>query len=1309
MNNILSGWRRLTDAPAGIVDPEVRQKTRLLCRLLLGLIPLGFLAIVLQAPHLDHFWPTFLTVLTALALLAVAYGLARTGFYRIGAMLTLIVTPLASFAAILINPDDQMAYGIMLVSIILATMLFDAKGALITGVVNLAGVTLLLPVLGVSLPEQDVVAVPMLFVIVTVLLLISIYARNRLENVRQQSVRDSESRYRTIVETAQEGIWTMDAGARITFVNRKMADMLGYSVKDMLGRHLFDFLDEEGQAIAKKNIARRQQGVTEQVEIKYLTKSGDSLWTEINATPLIDAQGEYAGSLAMVTDITERRRAERSLLEMARAVTATSSEDFFPLLVAHLSRALEADIAFVAELLPDKKDHVRTISLHLDNRSQANFEYALATTPCENVVAQGTCSYPRNVQQQFPEDRLLVEMGAHAYVGTPLYDANGICLGLIAVLFRHPITGEAKIASTLEIFAARARSELERLQSERAIRDSEANYRHLFENMTSGFALHEIICDQQGKPVDYRYIQANPAFEKLTGVPVSNVVGKRLRELMPNTEDYWIETFGKVALTGEPIAYENFSREIGKYFDTWVFSPKRNQFAVIFSDITARKRAEDQLLAVARGVSMPAGGDFFATFTQQLTETLEADFGFVALLRFDTPVKLETLALVGQGQVQNNIVFDLEGTPCVDVVRRGTCSFQQDVRKAFPENPYLATMEAQAYVGAPLLATDGRVLGVVAVLYCHPLAQVASIESMLEIFASRAATELERLRAETQMQKLSSAIEQTADMVIITDRKGKIEYVNPAFERTTGYAAAEAIGRTPSLVKSGKQDTALYQKLWQTILSGEVYNEVLINRRKDGSLYYEEKTITPLKDETGRVTHFISTGKDVTERMQTQERLEFMAQHDALTALPNRALLLDRLKQSVARARWHQRMVAVLFIDLDRFKTINDTLGHEAGDQLLMQLGERFSRIVREGDTVGRFGGDEFVILLDDVASDKDISGVAQKVLDALKAPFDIQQQHLYISASIGISLFPNDGEDGNTLLRNADIAMYRAKEMGKNTYQFYSADMSARAFERLSLESSLRHALERQEFVLHYQPQFDVRTGRIFGVEALLRWQHPDFGLVPPADFISLLEETGLIVPVGEWVLEEAGRQISAWNEVGHRNLRLSVNLSPRQAQASTLLATVQRVLSQQPDAVGWLELEITEGLLVQQSQPLMETFDALRALGVRLSIDDFGTGYSSLAYLRRLPIDSLKVDRSFVRDVPGDADDSAIVTTIIAMAQSLRLEVIAEGVENSEQRDFLSAYGCTRMQGYLFAQPMPAAELTRLLAGAGSESATG
>ncbi|MFZ5862970.1 MAG: putative bifunctional diguanylate cyclase/phosphodiesterase [Nitrospirota bacterium] len=552
-----------------------------------------------------------------------------------------------------------------------------------------------------------------------------------------------------------------------------------------------------------------------------------------------------------------------------------------------------------------------------------------------------------------------------------------------------------------------------------------------------------------------------------------------------------------------------------------------------------------------------------------------------------------------------------------------------------------------------------------------------------------------RQHAESHMRILSTALEQTADSVMITGTDGTIEYVNHAFVRTTGYDPAEVIGHTPNVLKSGRHTAEFYRTVWNTLLAGESFNDVFVNRRKDGSLYSEEKAISPLKDATGRVTHFVSTGRDISERIQTQERLYFLANHDALTGLPNRTLFLDRLEQAISRARWNQRVVATLFLDLDHFKNINDTLGHNVGDQLLRSLAGRLSAALRNGDTVARFGGDEFVILLDDMADASDAASVAQKLLDVLAPPVEVGTTLLQVGASIGVSTFPADGDDPGMLLRNADTAMYRVKESGRNAYQFYSRDMSAQAFERVMIESHLRHALKRGEFTLHYQPQLDVPSGRVVGVEALLRWRHPEQGVISPAQFVPVLEETGLIVPVGEWVIIEACAQLARWRAAGHTRLRVAVNLSSRQflqAKLSSVIAEALARVELPPEA---LEVEITESLLMHPTEVTQRTITALHDLGVRFGLDDFGTGFSSLSYLRRYPFDTLKLDRTFVRDLPDDANDAALTRAILAMGQGLKLDVIAEGVETEAQREFLLAHGCRTMQGYLFARPMPAEDL--------------
>ncbi|MEO5657153.1 MAG: EAL domain-containing protein, partial [Nitrospiria bacterium] len=432
---------------------------------------------------------------------------------------------------------------------------------------------------------------------------------------------------------------------------------------------------------------------------------------------------------------------------------------------------------------------------------------------------------------------------------------------------------------------------------------------------------------------------------------------------------------------------------------------------------------------------------------------------------------------------------------------------------------------------------------------------------------------------------------------------------------------------------------------------------------------------------------------------RSEERLRYLAHRDALTGLPNRTLLHDRLRQAIAQSQRTGAAMALFFLDLDRFKAINDTLGHVIGDLLIQAVAERLTGCVRESDTVARFGGDEFTIVVTNLAQGADAAKVAQKILDALSKPFLLGGPELFITTSIGITLFPGDEESIDGLLRNADAAMYRAKESGRNAYQFYAAEMNDHAVERLALENSLRHALERGEFLVHYQPQVDLGTGRISGAEALLRWRHPELGLISPARFVPIAEDTGLITPIGEWILRAAAEQGQAWRTAGLGPMRMAVNLSARQFTDRGLIQTIARVLGETGFPADSLDLELTESTIMHNAQATIATLHELKRMGVRFSIDDFGTGYSSLSYLKRFPIHILKIDPSFVRDVATNGTDAAIATAIIALAHSLHLTVIAEGVETQEQLEFLRANGCNEIQGFLFSRPLTAEAFTTLL----------
>jgi diguanylate cyclase (GGDEF)-like protein/PAS domain S-box-containing protein len=547
-----------------------------------------------------------------------------------------------------------------------------------------------------------------------------------------------------------------------------------------------------------------------------------------------------------------------------------------------------------------------------------------------------------------------------------------------------------------------------------------------------------------------------------------------------------------------------------------------------------------------------------------------------------------------------------------------------------------------------------------------------------------------RRRAESEMRKLSSAVVQAADAVMITDTNGVIEYVNPAFVRMTGYSAAEVAGKTPRILKSGKHKDEFFAQLWRAMGAGESFHDVIINRRKDGSEYYEEVTIAPVRNPEGEVTHFISTGRDISDRMRAQEQLRHLAHHDSVTGLPNRILLMDRIEQSLHRARRHELGFAVLFIDLDGFKTINDSLGHHAGDVLLRGVGERLTAAVRNEDTVARLGGDEFAVVLDSLRDTGSVPTVADKLLTEMSRPMMVEGKSLTVTGSIGIAVYPDDGEAVHELLRRADSAMYLAKRSGKNNYRTYSAGGEAEETGRLELEQFLRHALEEQSFQLYYQPQIRVETGTVVGVEALLRVKHPNLGLLDPSRFLPVLEETGLIMPVGNWALQEACRQVRRWCDQGLPPLRMAVNLSGLQFEQADLVARVRRAVTDAGIEPGILHLEITERVLVDTLGTALRTLEELNTLGVGLAVDDFGVGYSSLNYLKRLPIQKLKIDKSFIRDVITDPDDRAITETIVALARGLRLSVVAEGVETEAQFALLEELKCDEVQGFLFSPPL-------------------
>ncbi|SFM21279.1 PAS domain S-box-containing protein/diguanylate cyclase (GGDEF) domain-containing protein [Desulfomicrobium norvegicum] len=555
-----------------------------------------------------------------------------------------------------------------------------------------------------------------------------------------------------------------------------------------------------------------------------------------------------------------------------------------------------------------------------------------------------------------------------------------------------------------------------------------------------------------------------------------------------------------------------------------------------------------------------------------------------------------------------------------------------------------------------------------------------------------------RKKAEEKLMLAAKVFENTVEGIVVTDVHGTIEQVNPGFSIITGYTPQEAVGGNPRILKSDRHPQHFYQDMWAKLVADGHWAGEIWNRRKNGESYPEWLTISAIKNDAGEITNYVSIFHDITELKRQQDALEYQAQHDALTGLPNRILLGDRLRMALAQLERSEGKLALLFFDLDNFKTINDGLGHGVGDALLVELSRRMEKLLRSGDTLARLGGDEFLVLLPEIESVDAASHIANRMLEALKAPFHHGDVEYFVTASIGVTIAPDDGSEGSKLIKNADMAMYRAKNLGRNNYQYFTPEMDVAAHRRISMEYKLRKAIEAQEFELFYQPLVHIQSGEILGAEALIRWRS-DGKLISPAEFIPLAEDSGLILPLGDWVLRTAARQAKLWQDAGH-DLTMSVNISSRQFSGTDLALTLREVLLHTELRPGKLYFEITESMLMGDVSKAETTLLNLREAGGTFFLDDFGTGYSSLSYLKRLPIDGLKIDRSFVKDITDDPDSRAIVAAIVSMARTLNLRLVAEGVETQAQRSLLASMGPIVLQGYLASRPVPAQEFEELLA---------
>jgi diguanylate cyclase (GGDEF)-like protein/PAS domain S-box-containing protein len=624
----------------------------------------------------------------------------------------------------------------------------------------------------------------------------------------------------------------------------------------------------------------------------------------------------------------------------------------------------------------------------------------------------------------------------------------------------------------------------------------------------------------------------------------------------------------------------------------------------------------------------------------------------------------------------------------------------EDVQQSdnFPRRPVAERLGIHAACAFPVLEQD-RVVAVLEFFADAPRPVDAALLDAITSLATQLGRVTERKRTLMAMNKLRQAVEQSPAMIIITDLNGVIEYINPEYSAITGYRPEEVIGKTPALLKSGHTDAAAYTKLWARISSGHDWRGEFLNVKKDGEQFWAATSISPIRDQDGRITHYLGIAEDISERKRTEQRIEHLAHFDSLTELPNRALFHAQAKQILAGARRHASPAALLMLDLDDFKDVNDSLGHAVGDELLKLVARRLHAAMRENDIVARLGGDEFTMILPDIEGPDAVGNAVRRLIEIISRPYTLAEVDLYINVSIGIAMFPDDGQDVDELLKHADLAMYRAKGRGRGTFNFFMPAMDREVQQRKAIESAMRDALDQGDFSVVYQPQVDTRQRRVTGVEALLRWDHPERGAVPPSEFIPIAEHCGLIVPIGEWVLEQACRQARSWMERGGDPLTVAVNLSPMQFKHHDLLGMVAGVLQRTGLPPSGLHLEITESLVMQETETNLGLLHALRDMGIKIVLDDFGTGYSSLSYLTTLPVDKIKIDRSFVTGIASDQVHQSVVKTIVELGNALGKRVNVEGVETREQLDILCRNRIDEIQGFYFSQPLEAAGLDRLV----------
>jgi diguanylate cyclase (GGDEF)-like protein/PAS domain S-box-containing protein len=1054
--------------------------------------------------------------------------------------------------------------------------------------------------------------------------------------------KETEARERATLQQAPVGIVHNSLDGRILYANPKFCEIVGYDEKELLSISNSDILHPEDRG-------REREGLMKQLlageipsfstEKRFVHKDGRIIWVQRTVSVVRDAAGKPLYLVRIVEDVTQRRGEEERY---------RTTFEYAPVGIMHT--ALDHRILHVNDKLCEILGYAKDEILGMSTADLLPPDY-------------------RNVDRDIYWNPMLAgRIQSHSYQ-RPYRRKDGslVWTNRTVSLVRDPAGEPLYFIRMIEDISARKRAEEEASQE-----------RRMLQTLVDNLPDRVYVKNRQG-----RFLLQNAENVRAHGARSRDeLLGKTMFDLYPREVAERIEAEDDAIFkSGVPLLNRERTTTDAAGNTHWQLSskvPLRDEAGNIFALVGVNRDITEQKLAT---LSLRDSEERYHSLF---------DLAPMPILVFDE----EKLRLVAANQAAIDkygyTLKEFQSMSIIDLqVPEDRSDVAEQLRQRDPAKPAVFQRRHVTKHGATIIAE----VTAKPFLYRGRSARIIIVNDITD----RLSTEQALRQSEEQFRQLAGNIPQ---VFWISDATlSETFYISPACEQMLGVPSEFFRSNPRKLVKMvHPDDRAKVRNARKSAAQGR-YDETYRIVRPDGSVRWIQDRAFPVHDAGGRVYRVAGIAEDITQRKEAEEKLVYLAHYDGLTGLPNRVLFRDRLEQTLAQGRRRDWLVGVLMLDLDRFKMANDTFGHAMGDMLLKQVAARLQECVRVGDTVGRFGGDEFGIILSDLRNVDDVRLVAQKFLSSFAEPFNLEANEIHVTASIGISLYPADSDDCDVLIKNADTALHRAKDSGRNNFQFYTVEMNVRVLHRLNMENKLRHALERQEFLLHYQPKASLSRGVTTGMEALLRWQHPQLGLVSPVEFVPVLEETGLIIPVGEWVIGTVCAQLKAWQDDGIKPVPVAINLSSRQFLARDLESTVSRILDQYKIDPGLLELEITESSLMINTEEAVQTLEYLNALGVNLSIDDFGTGYSSLSYLKRFPLDALKIDRSFVRDVNSDPEDAAITRAIISMAHSLGLKVVAEGVETEAQMNFLAASGCDEMQGYYLARPLPAQDCAKWL----------